>query len=107
MRTFKEELGHDNEWGRPELTKKMLAATPHQRIEILKHGVVTGEWEFEMKKEFLKRLRGESLEEGMYSNVAKIIGKAVKNISKMETQKGHYENWKKEEAKNKLKGAKK
>ena len=28
---MKEELGHDNEWGRPQLTKKMLKVTPGQK----------------------------------------------------------------------------
>jgi hypothetical protein len=62
MKTFKdyleEELGHDNEWGRPELTKKMLAATPHQRIEVVDLGEPDTKWEFSLKGEFLKRLRG-------------------------------------------------
>ena len=98
MRTFKEELGHDNEWGRPELTQKMLAATPHQRIEILNMGVPTGEWEFSMKKEFLKRLRNESLEEGMFSNIVATVSKKLEAHSKMSTQQGHYEKWKREEA---------
>ena len=57
MRTFKEELGHDNEWGRPELTKKMLAATPHQRIEILNLGAPEGEFDFPLKQKFLEILR--------------------------------------------------
>jgi hypothetical protein len=30
----KEELGHDNEWGRPQLTKKMLKVTPGQKTKI-------------------------------------------------------------------------
>lgn len=58
MRTFKEELGHDNEWGRPELTKKMLAVTPHQHIEILLVGdQKSHEWDFPLKAQFLKLLR--------------------------------------------------
>lgn len=58
MRTFKEELGHDNEWGRPELTQKMLDATPHQRIETLNLGDQGKEdWDFPLKDQFLKLLR--------------------------------------------------
>lgn len=57
MRTFKEELGHDNEWGRPEMTKKMLAATPGQRIEVLHMGTPDAEFDFPLKKKFLELLR--------------------------------------------------
>lgn len=55
---MKEELGRGNEWGRPELTKKMLNATPGQSIqEVNPEEQPSQDWEFDLKAEFLKILR--------------------------------------------------
>ena len=115
MKRFSEELvTPDCEWGRPELTKKMLGVTPGQRIEVVKYD--ENGMNFSLKDEFLRRLRCEATEyDGIMIFEAHDVDEGFKDFIRgiartnelAKTQHGHYTMMKEKEAKDALKSAKK
>lgn len=113
MKNIDEELvTPDCEWGRPELTKKMLGVTPGQRIEEVRYDE-TG-MNFSLKAEFLRRLRCESAENhGIMLSESLQVDEGLRDVLRgalrihklADTQKGHYTMMKEKEKKDGRKAA--